>query len=315
MLYLFLTLSDLLVGVSAAGVSYVLIRTQLRAGLENTFTGLSPSLFVKMYSFLYFVSCRASVFITCTMCITQTIQVRAVFYQPRYSAILASVLSYIVVWTIVALSYYTLNILVWKEAYLLSIPDIRHELLNKVLFHGVPFALPTLPVLICGVLTCSILIQSRSFRKRNKSTITVVIITITFLIFNLAFLAHYYFHEWILGGEPHDETALRKDEIFFYTSHTLSHFVNSALNPIILIARNERFQTQLTHSVKSSLQPSKLPQQPLQPPSKEYLAMCRLSISGTTCRLDDNTFRIKSPSFLDTVSRCSIIRDVPTVLE
>ena len=42
--------------------------------------------------------------------------------------------------------------------------------------------------------------------------------------------------QWILGGEPHDETALRKDEIFFYTSHTLSHFVNSALNPIILIA-------------------------------------------------------------------------------
>ena len=127
-----------------------MIKTQLVEGLENTFTALSPSLFAKIYSFLYFVSCRASVFITCTMCITQTIQVRAVFYQPRYSAILASVLSYCTVWITVALCYYSLDILAWRTAYLLYLPDIQSEMLNKMLFHGVPFALPTLPVLICG---------------------------------------------------------------------------------------------------------------------------------------------------------------------
>ena len=131
-------------------MSYVLIKTQLVEGLENTFTALSPSLFVKIYSFLYFLSCRASVFITCTMCITQTIQVRAVFYQPRYSAILASMLSYCAVWSTVALCYYSLNIVDWRTSYLMCVPNIHPEILNKILFHGVPFALPTLPVVICG---------------------------------------------------------------------------------------------------------------------------------------------------------------------
>ena len=43
--------------------------------------------------------------------------------------------------------------------------------------------------------------------------------------------------------------------------------------------------------------------------------MCRLSITGPTCQINDDTFRIRSPCFMDTISRCSIIKDVPTILE
>ena len=141
--------------MSPAGVSYVLIRTQLRAGLENTFTGLSPSLFVKMYSFLYFVSCRASVFITCTMCITQTIQVRAVFYQPRYSAILASILSYYGTLVTISLAYFSINMVQCEDAYFLCVPVAHPHLMTTVLFYGIPYALPTLPVLGGGKFYCT----------------------------------------------------------------------------------------------------------------------------------------------------------------
>ena len=133
----------------------MLIRTQLRAGLENTFTGLSPSLFVKMYSFLYFVSCRASVFITCTMCITQTIQVRAVFYQPRYSAILASILSYYGTLVTISLAYFSINMVQCEDAYFLCVPVAHPHLMTTVLFYGIPYALPTLPVLGGGKFYCT----------------------------------------------------------------------------------------------------------------------------------------------------------------
>jgi hypothetical protein len=80
-----------------------------------------------------------------------------VFYQPQYSAILASVISYYAVWITVALCYFSLDLLDWISAYLLCVPRIHPEVLNKILFHGVPFALPTLPVLVCGLFSCGIL--------------------------------------------------------------------------------------------------------------------------------------------------------------
>ena len=131
-------------------MSYVLIKTQLVEGLENTFTALSPSLFVKIYSFLYFVSCRASVFITCTMCITQTIQVRAVFYQPRYSAILASVLSYGGTLITISLAYFSLDMVSCDNPYFICVPVAHPHLMTTILFYGIPYALPTVPVLVGG---------------------------------------------------------------------------------------------------------------------------------------------------------------------
>ena len=218
-----------------SGVSYVLVNKQLQDGLNNTFTGTTanPTIFIKMYSILYFVCCRASAFITCTMCIAQTIQIKAVFYQPKYWAIVGSIVTCYLTWTVVALVCFVVDMVTCDDAYLMCVPNLLPEVLTKLLFYGLPYAIPTIPVLLggkfseqliyfievklidhvlkcptecilvisklppflAGVLTCFTLARYRSFRRRDKSTITVVIITMIFLVFNLGFLIHYYFHE------------------------------------------------------------------------------------------------------------------------
>ena len=52
--------------------------------------------------------------------------------------------------------------------------------------------------LCSGIVTCVTLARYRSLQKRDKSTMTIVIITAIFLVFNLAFLTHFYSHEVLL---------------------------------------------------------------------------------------------------------------------
>ena len=129
----------------------MLLKTQLNSGLDQTFkvSIMHPNLMIKTYSMIFFVTTRASVFTMCTMSVTRTIQVLSVFYRPNYRSIVSSLTLYSITWVAIAITCFSWGWYMCSHVYVMCVPSFGVKL-TKILFYGLPYVVPTIPVLITG---------------------------------------------------------------------------------------------------------------------------------------------------------------------
>lgn len=115
-----------------------------------------------------------------------------------------------------------------------------------------------IPISIISAVCCSVKILSRKGQSRNTrrqsihSAITVIILTLTYLVFNLPYAAIYlYFQLKMTSGIPANDVFKNQFHVAYTIgfTHILSISLNASLNPVIYYYRIAEFK----ESVRSGL--------------------------------------------------------------
>ena len=248
-LYMTLIVTDFVIALSGLFISYDIIsystmKVEITVGnipdflIYNQLPEKEPKIVRFVNSFVYGVGSRLSPMTNCITAVIRAYVIIRPFSQVNINLVISFAMAYCGVLSVVMGVAIIAGMIVCTDMYFVCEPtmNITNPTYATALFVGIPFAVPCIPVF----LSCVIIVCHRFYHKSlsannnmKKSTVTVMILSLVFLICNGSFVFYsLYYMEYVIGEINLLDIGL------FYGLKTFSVFVNSSANCIILIARS-----------------------------------------------------------------------------
>ena len=248
-IYSILLIADFCISLSGVFISYDLFTYQTTEAVQinNSTTvhyfedkfAMKEFMLARLSNSLIFgLGSRFSAMLNCVLSVNRAIAIALPFYEINYLRILTILACYLLIWAAAyTLLFTNTDYVVCKDLHFVCEPRIYNAsiLLSMVLFVVIPFALPCAPVLLASLVIIVIRLKTGSGTNLSRSTRTVLLLSVTFLVCNGSFVLCSTFIE----PPRKDNLADRgKFIVQFYILKTLSVFVNAFLNAIILVIRS-----------------------------------------------------------------------------
>ena len=216
-------------------------------------TGYSSDIFMVVHIIVFNCFQRFSGFINCLLCVTRTISIVSPFYRINRRMISVCSVVYLILQLLIIV--YCLVGLDGKSRMMCMVVNQCRFIGNEAVFQVFylwPFVIPSLVLATSCFITIYKMKRAgvRNSERERKVTVTILIVTIIFLVCNLSNLT-YVMMAVYLG---YDKVWIKVGAFFLisYISEYVFTFVGVTITPIILVLRGSNFR-QRGMDVKSSL--------------------------------------------------------------
>ena len=201
---------------------------------------------------------RTSIYYNVILAVARTINIIQPFYLIRKKWVILFAVFYPLLWTCISLvdlitmlsiGAGTVYVIFYHPLAGMCMIHSGCYMLTLILLLGIPFAIPVIIMMICGAIQCyslinqhTVIINAGNVSREIKRTVTILLITVVCIICNMAYLVF-----WCLTWYTFDVGNTRF--IVLYTLSTTLPFINSSINPLILITRGNAIKQYVIRSV------------------------------------------------------------------
>ena len=217
-----------------------------------------------MTFFLSSVTSLMPVFITLTLAVVRSINILLPMYSINRRIMYSTMITYQILWlplivlechSIYAyfstdferrLYFLIISRMVGSETIAIIEPDIHSTLVYLVIAIGLPFVLPSVLCVVCGMIQCYTLVKrapavgTRSYLRNRRITVTVAQLTTVFTVCStVGFVVMFTFSLTV----PDIAQTTQWELYLTFITCTMGPYFNSLINPIILITRGKTLRT------------------------------------------------------------------------
>ena len=265
LLYTALSMCDMMAGVSAILNGAALVMVMNLSDNDEGFSFVLNS----ASAFATSITSHVSVFYNTVLMVVRTINMIFPFYKTKNNLLKASFVTYIVIWVIISaidLSLYVNAPVKTQIQELLYFPGMGSGIVRKLFKNQtweewqritfepseedytldvalcicVPYFIPALICMLCFIVQAKTLLKKGGSRNsvNRRITVTILYLTLTFLICNSAYFM------FAIGAITTNIAEKNRHLVTMIThfAGAILIFLNSALNPIILIVRGKDLQ-------------------------------------------------------------------------
>ena len=220
-------------------------------------TLFGSDIFCTLWGVVWDILPMFSVFLVTVLSITRTV---IIFNQGRkinQKIVMLIIMMYAILLIIQPLLQLKISVYIFTEAdlYCWNMTfSIFYKKLDIVL-RSVQLAFPILPIIFSCIISTFFIISSIKLSKqkspgnviKQKVTITILIVTFVYIIFNIPVFINFVLHATlILHDNPYPDDIYYNNTVMFYYSWNITYVVcvalNSAVNPIIYFCRMKHFK-------------------------------------------------------------------------
>ena len=251
LMYAALSLCDMMAGISAIlnGAALCMILTdfqRVRNGEEKLFL---KNNFLCVSAFATSMTSHLSVFYNAVLMVVRTINMIFPFYKTRNDILKLSFVIYAALWVIITIAH-----VIWRykdgdiQRVIIS-PVIGYLVIDRLSFLTkansllicicVPYVIPAVICMACFIVQAHKLLRKTeaSSNVNKRITITIFYLSGVFFVCNTAMCVTFIVYAYVLS-----ETGFLLIYMVAHFANTILGFVNSAMNPIILILRGRDLQ-------------------------------------------------------------------------
>ena len=221
------------------------------------------------------ISYRCSVFYNLLLAVTRTIMILRPFHRIKIRMVKAALILYVLPWgVLLVINIYQLHfandefsfvfLIYYHLIYMASgiatffVTDPRTEKVRYFTITTIPdvisFVIPAMLITICCLIQIISLHRSSQFPASSNQrhvTITVILMSILFVLCNSAFLLYMTVMSILfITDDPYVRT-LRKDfTVYIAVLGTVLPILNAALNPVIIISRSRGLKVRFVNTIR-----------------------------------------------------------------
>ena len=263
LMYAALSFCDMMAGISAIlnGAALCMILTDLQRFKNKKKMLFSKSYFLCVSAFATSITSHVSVFYNTVLMVVRTINMIFPFYKTRNDILKLSFVIYAVIWVIITIAHVILSFGDENMQWLILIPVIGSQFIKKLfnltesednlnkenlrkanysIWICVPYVIPAVICMACFIVQAHKLLRKTEVSSdvNKRITITIFYLSGVFFICNTAMFVTCIV--WI--ALPANQKNFLRLCMAAHFSNNILGFVNSAMNPIILILRGRDLQ-------------------------------------------------------------------------